>query len=67
MSFFSKDRLKQLADNARQAGTRLGTQLQAGVQTAQQQMRTPSLPGAGEGRSVSSAHAVFWLRPTGLS
>ena len=36
-SLFNKDKLKQLADSAKAAGSRLGTQLQAGIQSAQQQ------------------------------
>lgn len=36
MSFFNKEKLKQLAADAKAAGTRLGVQVQQQVQTAQQ-------------------------------
>ena len=39
MSFFSKEKLKQLADNAKATTSRLQTQLQANLQSAQQQLQ----------------------------
>lgn len=47
MSFFSKDKLREMREQMVAGATKLGTQLQQGMQNAQQQR--PRLPAGGLG------------------